>query len=251
MAIKSFSPNMGIRPVRPLWSCTAVLVHNQNRNKSKAMISLPTTLLLSTSGGVAKVSRVSGLLLSSIFLATPEDETWSFSAAGGVERLFPDVWAQRLAFLESFQVSPAQAPSMLLSKLETGTQEEKKAIAAGVMNWEGNLMNAQADISYLEPDELDDSDVASTQIFLHFEAHQFFLEPNQLLKNTAAIAQVPTIIVHGRYDALCPVDSAWELHQQVPHSQLLILPSSNHRLTAEGEIARKLAFRQFLFEHVQ
>lgn len=190
--------------------------------------------------------QTKGLLLSSIFLARKRDVDWAFTANGGVERLFPDVWEDRLEFLNTYQTTPVNAAKKLLQRLDSASFEDAKIICAGVSNWEGNLMNAQEDIQYFSADEVDESDVASTRIFLHYEANHFFLEPNQLVDQIGKIKTIPTIIVHGRYDVLCPIEEMWTVQKQLTHVELLILPTSNHKLTAEGEIARKLAFTLFL-----
>lgn len=190
--------------------------------------------------------KVKGLLLSSIFLASPRDISWAFTLGGGIERLFPDVWEHRLDFLSQYQTDPANAAKVLLQKLESATPEQAKNISSGVSNWEGNLMNAQEDVQYTDPDEVEDSDIASTKVFLHYESNYFFLEPDQLVNNLEKIATIPTVIVHGRYDLLCPVEATWEVKKKLNNVEVLILPTSNHKLTAEGDIARKLAFNLFL-----
>lgn len=192
--------------------------------------------------------KVKGLLLSSIFLASPRDVSWAFTSGGGIERLFPDVWEQRMDFLSHYQTDPANAAKELLEKLNSATPDDAKSISAGVSNWEGNLMNAQEDVHYIAPDEIEDRDIAATKIFLHYESNHFFLDQDQLVNNLDKIATIPTVIVHGRYDLLCPVEATWEVKKKLNKSQVLILPTSNHRLTAEGEIARKLAFNLFLNE---
>jgi proline iminopeptidase len=190
--------------------------------------------------------RVKGLLLSSIFLAREQDLEWAFTSDKGIVNLFPDVWDERLKFLANFSAKPQTAAKQLLDQLENASPDVAKQIAAGVQNWEGNLMNAFEDVHYASADEIEESDVASAKIFLHYEANQFFLEPNQLLNNVSQIQHIPTIIVHGRYDLLCPIEAAWKLQQSFAKAEFLVLPSSNHRLTAEGDIARKLAFKYFL-----
>jgi len=114
------------------------------------------------------------------------------------------------------------------------------------MNWEGNLMTSQSDLQFIDKEDVDDENIASVKVFLSYEANNYFLEQDQIIKNAGKIKNIPTIIVHGRYDLLCPMDNAWELHKNLPNSELVILPSSNHRLTADGEIAKKYAFNNFL-----
>ena len=107
-------------------------------------------------------------------------------------------------------------------------------------------MNAFEDLNMIDPEDVEEDDIAAVKVFLHYEANHFFLEPNQLLKNIDQIRSIPTIIVHGRYDLLCPADQAWEVSKGLKRVETIILPTSNHRLTAEGEVAKDMAFNYFL-----
>jgi len=190
--------------------------------------------------------NVKGLLLSSVFLARSRDIQWAFTQDKGIERLFPDLWEKRLKFLQKYKATPANAAKVLLKKIETGKPKTVKEIVAGVSDWEDNLMNAQEDLNFVEPENVDDEDIASVKIFLHYEANNFFLKPDQLLEGLRKIKSIPTIIVHGRYDVLCPVEQMWGLQKVLTKVETIILPSSNHKLTAEGEIAKGIAFNYFL-----
>lgn len=190
--------------------------------------------------------KIKGLLLSSICLARDKDEEWSFSKNTGAVNLFPDLWEERLKFLEKFNATPSTAAAILLKQMESGNQNIINEIAAGVMNWEGNLMTSQSNLTITDPDDVTEDNIASVKIFLSYEANDFYLAPNQLINNIGKIKNIPTIIVHGRYDLLCPLDNAWELQKKLSNVETIILPSSNHRLTADGEIAKNLAFTNFL-----
>ncbi len=190
--------------------------------------------------------QVRGLLLSSIFLARSRDEQWVFSKKGGVERLFPDLWEDRIKFLKKYKTSPIAAAQDLLLKINHTPLETVREIVAEVSNWEDNLMNAWEDLKFIDPEDVKEEEIAAVKIFLHYEANKFFLKENQLIRNLSKIASIPTIIVHGRYDVLCPVEATWEIQRKLNNVEVIILPTSNHRLTAEGEIARSLAFNFFL-----
>ncbi len=194
----------------------------------------------------AHPNRVRGLLLSAVFLARPEDIAWSFTGNDGVVKLFPDSFERRTTFLNTHATNPAEAARTLLQALETADLDTAKQIVAGIGSWENNLMTAQEDIHFVSPDEVEESDINDAKIWLHYESNHFFLKPNQLVTDLNKIKHIPTVIVHGRYDVLCPVDNAWTLQKQLEHVDTIILPSSNHKFTAEGEIARKLAFGWFL-----
>jgi proline iminopeptidase len=61
-----------------------------------------------------------------------------------------------------------------------------------------------------------------------------FLEPDQILRDAHRLADIPGVIVHGRYDAVCPVKNAWQLHQAWPRAELRIIPDAGHSALEPG-----------------
>lgn len=192
-------------------------------------------------------ARVKGLLLCAIFLADQIAIEWSFSTPNGVALLYPDVWKEREKNLKSFGTNAHDASKVLLEKLLTArTDKETNEIVATVLNWEGNLMTSTSDVSYIDADDVTDEDTDSVRIFLHYESNEFFLRENQLLQDIPKIKDIPMVIVHGRHDILCPFKGAFDLHNAHPKSKLVALPQSNHKLSADGEVALKYIFESFL-----
>ena len=75
----------------------------------------------------------------------------------------------------------------------------------------------------------DDSALSIACIESHFTANDFFLETDSfVLDNAAVISHIPTRIVHGRYDTICPPVSAWELHKALANSKLTLVPDGAH-----------------------
>ena len=88
----------------------------------------------------------------------------------------------------------------------------------------------------------DDLDFAAA--FARIECHYFvngiFLEEGFILKHCSEkLKNIPVDIVQGRYDVVCPAKSAWELHQALPHSKLVIIPDAGHSMGEVG-IAEEL-----------
>lgn len=193
--------------------------------------------------------RVSGLLLSSIFLARQTDLDWSFTKVGGVDHIFPDLWENRTQFLNKHNTSASSVAYDLLKELESGNQPAVQNIVSGIANWEGNLISAQSDLSFMDPADVDENTIANVKISLHYEANRFWIKDSEILVNINVIKDIPSIIVHGRHDVLCPANQAWELHKALPKSELVYLPTSNHHFTADGSIAQKYAYRYFLANH--
>jgi proline iminopeptidase len=84
--------------------------------------------------------------------------------------------------------------------------------------------------------------------FARIEAHYFvnrgFLEQDdQLLRDVARIRDIPAVIVQGRYDMVCPLRSAWDLHRAWPEAELRIVPDAGHSAFEAG-IARANWWRQ-------
>jgi proline iminopeptidase len=195
--------------------------------------------------------RVRGMLLRSMFLARSRDVDWSCTSEGGISRIFPDLWENNLTFLSNHKATPTNYAKVLLNTIQNGSDKQVRQVVAGVSNWEDNLMNSQADISITDPEDVDEDGIAYAKIFLHYEANNFFLKENQLIEGIKKIESIPTVIVHGRYDLLCPIEQMWELKKALKNVQVVILPSSNHRLTADGEIAKNLAFNLFLEKNLK
>src|SRR5690606_1968633 len=72
------------------------------------------------------------------------------------------------------------------------------------------------------------------RIECHYFVNDAFLEPDQLTRDAGRLADIPGVIVHGRYDAVCPVENAWRLHQAWPRAELRIIPDAGHSATERG-----------------
>ena len=95
------------------------------------------------------------------------------------------------------------------------------------------------DPEYLDKAEDLDFAVAFARIECHYFINGIFVEDAYILKHTESIDHIPAVIVQGRYDMVCPVKSAWELHKQLPHSILKIIPDAGHSM-GEVPIAKAL-----------
>lgn len=79
-----------------------------------------------------------------------------------------------------------------------------------------------------------DRAVALSKLFAHYCAHNFFIEPDQLMKNISCINNKPLYMVHGRYDIICRTSSAYRLHKAWPGSTLVIVPDAGHAQREPG-----------------
>ena len=178
--------------------------------------------------------RVRALILRGIFLCRPHEISWFYQE--GASRLFPDYWEDFVA-----PVDPAERHDMLSAyhRLLTGTDELRRLAAARAWSvWEGRTAT-------LLPDERVAAHFAQAHVALsmariecHYFMHDAFLRPNQLIGDAGRLNGIPGVIVHGRYDAICPLENAWELHHAWSGSELSIIADAGHSAAESGTRSR-------------
>jgi proline iminopeptidase len=174
--------------------------------------------------------RVSALVLRGIFLCREEEIRWFYQA--GADGIFPDYWAHYLNIIPA-----AERDDMVAAYYRRliGTDEIARLAAAKAWSlWEGrtaSLLPNEAIIGHFGQVH---TALSLARIECHYFMQRAFLEPNQLLRDAHRMANIPGIIVHGRYDMICPLKNAWELHQAWPSSELIIVPDAGHAASEPG-----------------
>jgi proline iminopeptidase len=180
-------------------------------------------------------ARVSGLILRGIFLCRPEDIHWFYQS--GASRVFPDYWQD---FIEPVPEQKRDNLVQAYYELLTGENEVLRMKAAEAWSvWEGRTSTLETDDEIVQHFADPYHAFAMARIECHYFVHDSFIEPNQIIDNAHLLPEVPTTIVHGRYDMVCPVDQAATLASAVPHSTLQISPISGHS-ALEPDILQRL-----------
>ncbi len=183
----------------------------------------------------AHPDRVSELVLRGIFLLRRTEIDWYYN--GGAAHLFPDEWEHYLA-----PIPEAERDGDLVQayhRLLTGADREAaKHAASAWTRWENRT-------SYLrpQPDSSPDPrfDLAFATIENHYFVNHGFLDDGQLLAEIGKIAHIPGVIVQGRYDVVCPMRSAWDLHRAWPQAELHIVDDAGHASFEPGIVDRLVA----------
>lgn len=171
--------------------------------------------------------RVSSLILRGIFLCRSQDIDWLYEA-GGAERLFPDHWQDYIAPLPKNQQHSHQLVQQYYD-IFTGSDELKRFAAAKAWaNWEAQLASLEPDPHTIEYLTNAHNALSLAMIECHYFINNSFLDPDQIIHNMHKIEDIPAIIVHGRYDVLCPIDNAWALAEKWPNASLNIIRSAGH-----------------------
>jgi len=169
--------------------------------------------------------KVKSLVLRGIFLARQKDTDWTFNG-GGATRIYPDHWDEYLTALPS-----GITESSVKIAYDILTGEDKEAamkLAKAWSTWEIKCATVLPNKEFVDAASQDNAAWTLARHESHFMINDLFLSENQIINNCDKIKDIPTIIVHGRYDIVCAFDNAWLLHQHLPKSQLVISETAGH-----------------------
>lgn len=171
--------------------------------------------------------RVLAMVLRGIFLGRKSDIDWMYQ--DGASRFYPDHWEDFVAPIpESARDNLIEAYSERIS----GSNELARMSAVKAWSrWEADCSSMHPNARLVKHFSDTHRATARAALGIHYFRNDCFLESNQLLSNIEAIAEIPGIIVHGRYDMLCPLQNAHELHEAWPISQLFIVREAGHSAT--------------------
>jgi proline iminopeptidase len=180
--------------------------------------------------------RVTEMILRGIFLLRQREIAWYYQE--GASRIFPEAWQ---SYLEPIpEEERGDMVSAYYRRLTSSDRKERLAAARAWSMWEGSTSRLIPDPQLVART----GEASFAEAFARIECHYFinrgfFDDDNHLLDQIERIAHIPSIIVQGRYDIVCPVESAFQLHQAWPKSELIIAPASGHS-ALEPDITEQL-----------
>jgi len=173
--------------------------------------------------------RVLGLILRGVFLARQQDIDWVYSNKGAA-KVFPDAWdnlVNALPLLQQHMPLPT-----LYQQLTNKNASISNATFNKIQHWEASLVYWQSLLSVDETSKeinaIKEDDKAASIIQLYYSMNQCFIGQEPLLENLASIEHIPTKIIHGRHDMVCPVEQAWLLKTHFPKAELSIIEMAGH-----------------------
>lgn len=173
-------------------------------------------------------AKVCSLVLRGIFLSRPHEIDWFL---GQVSLFFPEAWQALIAG------TPADAHEDILSYYEPLVFHDDPAISIpAAIRWnafESSIMSLhpRSDSSQT-PGEVE---LARARVQIHYIRNHCFVDGADMLTLAATqLANIPTIIVQGRYDMVCPPQTAWALKNHLPHAQLIMVPDAGHSAMEPG-----------------
>ncbi|MGZ8157679.1 MAG: prolyl aminopeptidase [Methylobacter sp.] len=184
--------------------------------------------------------KVSGLIIRGVFLARRQDLDWF--AKDGAGKIYPEQW-QRL--IESI---PEQERGNLVQGLCDALWGEdevaQRRAAKEWMAW-GGQVSLGNDYQPSLKEHATEKMVKQVRMELHYAKHDYFIDDcmgtgggvvageNGILDNCGGLAQIPTVIIHGRQDFVCPMEAGYSLHKALPNAEYIVLPNAGH--VAQGK----------------
>lgn len=178
-----------------------------------------------------------GFILRGIFLGTDAEyqQLWY-----GIQDTFPDEWQQLQSFLplnERQNVMAAYTHRML-----DPDPLISRPAAKQFLHYDFTCSFLQSSPQQIDTLLQDDKLVDGiSRIFAFYGSHHFFIKDNQILLNLPKITHLPAIIVHGRYDVITRAKRAYQLHQQWPGSELILVPEAGHAAAEPGNTKALIA----------
>ena len=195
------------------------------------------TLALSYS--ITHPEKCSELFLRGIFLLRKKEIDWFYQE--GCSKIFPDLWEEYVKPIPENERH--DFVTAYYKRLTSPDAQVRKTAAQAWSVWEGSTSKLMYDAeaaSRFGDDEFAD---AFARIECHYFTNKgFFTEDNFLLNNVDKIRKIKTVIVQGRYDVVCPTDSAWALHRAFPEAELHIIGDAGHSLSEKGITSKLIEY---------
>lgn len=181
--------------------------------------------------------RVTELVLRGIFLLRKKEIDW-FYEKNGASWIYPDAWEDYLAAIP--EAEHGNLVAAYHRRLTSPDAQVRVKAARAWSVWEGRLSKLLPDKDFINHYADETFATAFSRIECHYFINKGFMETDdQLLRNVGRIRKIPAVIVQGRYDVVCPMDSAWALHRAWPEAELMIVADAGHSAGEPG-IARAL-----------
>lgn len=175
--------------------------------------------------------RCKGLILRGIFMLRPSEIRWFYQS--GANQIYPDAWQEYLK-----PIPPGERDDLLTAFYQRLTSEDRQIRLEAARAWSV----WEASTSKLIPSAVSQQSFGRAEFaeaFARIECHYFvnggfFERENQLLENIDRIRHLPGVIVQGRYDVVCPMITAWELHQAWQSAEFIVINDAGHSVSEPG-----------------
>ena len=200
---------------------------------------------LSLSYAITHPDRCKALVLRGIFMIRKKEINWFYQE--GTSNIYPDAWEHYLRPIPEDERHDLVAA--YYKRLTSNDDSVRIEAAKAWSIWEASTSKLVQSKKSLHTFE----DAKVAEAFARIECHYFtnrgFFDTDEwLLENVDKIRHIPTVIVQGRYDVVCPMISAWELHRAFPEADFEIVQDAGHSMSEKGIAAKLVEYTDIFSE---
>lgn len=178
---------------------------------------------------IAHPEKVMSLALRGIFTMTGREVRWFLH---GIRAIFPEAWESLASLLKE-----DERADILGNYYKLLTHDDPATRLEAAQRWsafETACCQLVPDSKMIEDSKDPVHALPVARIEAHYFLHNRFQPDNYLLSNIHRIRHIPAVIVQGRYDAVCPIETAWELHRAWPEAGFVVVPEAGHSAFEPG-----------------
>ncbi|KIF75085.1 proline iminopeptidase [Streptomyces sp. 150FB] len=189
-------------------------------------------------------ARVSEIVVASVMASSRSEIDWLYRGAG---RFYPEAWDRfRDGLPEEERNGDVLAGYARL--MENPDRAVREKAAADWLAWEDAVVSDEPNgAPGMYSDREIDEQIAFVRICAHYFSNGAWLEEDQLLRDAHKLAGIPGVLVHGRHDMGCPVQTAWELAKAWPGARLHISEDSGHAGSDASQEMVRAAIEEFKY----
>lgn len=181
---------------------------------------------------------VSHMVMRGIFLCRKAEIEWFYQK--GAHWIYPDVWEKYLEPIPEDE--RGDLVSAFYKRLTSSDETARLDAAKAWSGWEGATVHLLPDPATYMKFTSDHMAVSLARIECHYFKHGcWFRSDNQLIEDVEKVRHIPAVIVHGRYDVVCPVKNAFDLHRAWPEAELHVIPDGGHAFDEPGVLRQLLS----------
>lgn len=175
------------------------------------------------------------LTLRGIFLSRPHEISWFL---GQVSLFYPEAWHKLTS-----GISMDQQENILGYYSALVFNPDTSISIPAAVRWNAFESSIMSLLPKVETGSINGMiELARARIQIHYIEHLCFVEGDQLLRQAnEKLKHIPTTIIQGRYDMVCPPQTAWELSQNMPHAQFFMIADAGHSAMEEATCQALLA----------
>ena len=163
------------------------------------------------------------LILRGIFLCEEEELNWFLY---GIRKIFPEAWEQFAGLIPE-----GERGNLIDAYYERLTSDDPDTVLEAAIRWslyEGACVSLLPNYETITTDEQKQRAIALARLEAHYFKHEKIAPEDSLLGRIDLIRHIPAVIVQGRYDAVCPIETAYKLHQAWPEADYIVVPDAGH-----------------------